>query len=86
MSFFFAAAVLGLVTFATVDRDFASLRLFVHALLTLQPAGAMPALVAAEIVVGSVLVAYIPLTHMSHFFTKWFLYLDVATEEVANKP
>jgi nitrate reductase gamma subunit len=83
--FFFTAAVLGLVTFATVDGDFANLRLFVRALVTFQPAGEMPALVAVEIVVASALAAYIPLTHMSHFFTKWFMYHDVRWNDEVNR-
>jgi len=82
--FFLAAAVLGLATFATVDRDFASLREFVYALVTFHPAGEMPALVAVEIVVGSALLAYVPLTHMSHFFTKWFMYHDVRWDDEVN--
>jgi hypothetical protein len=45
----------------------------------------MPALVAAEIVLGSALLAYIPLTHMSHFFTKWFLYHDVRWDVEVNR-
>ena len=30
-----------------------------------------------EVLLFSFLLAYVPLTHMSHFFTKWFLYHDV---------
>jgi len=82
--FFLVAAALGLATFATVDRDFASLRGFVYALVTFHPAGEMPALVAVEIVVGSALLAYVPLTHMSHFFTKWFMYHDVRWDDEVN--
>ncbi len=30
--------------------------------------------------------AYIPLTHMSHFFTKWFLYHDVLWDDAPHRP
>ncbi len=38
----------------------------------------------AEVVMGSLLVAYIPLTHMSHFFTKWFMYHDIRWSDEPN--
>jgi nitrate reductase gamma subunit len=82
---FLGTAILGLSAWAFADRDFAILGGFVHALVTFQPAGAVPGLVAAEIVVGSLLVAYIPLTHMSHFFTKWFTYHDVRWNDEVNR-
>jgi nitrate reductase gamma subunit len=82
---FVVAAGLGLVTFATVDRDFSILRAFVASALTWGPSFELPALVAAEIVVGAVLVTYIPLTHMSHFFTKWFTYHDVRWNDEVNR-
>lgn len=83
--FFLAAAVLGLFAFALVDRDFSFLRGFVRALVTLQPPSHLPSLVAAQIVVGSALLAYIPLTHMSHFFTKWLTYHDVRWNAEVNR-
>jgi hypothetical protein len=44
----------------------------------------MPGLISAEIILGSLLVAYIPLTHMSHFFTKWFTYHDIRWNDEPN--
>jgi hypothetical protein len=41
-------------------------------------------LMTAEIVLASLLVAYIPLTHMSHFFTKWFMYHDIRWSDEPN--
>jgi nitrate reductase gamma subunit len=82
---FFSVAVLGLLAFGLADSDFSILRGFVRGLFTLQPPSEMPALVAAEIVLGSVLLAYIPLTHMSHFFTKWFLYHSVRWDVEVNR-
>ena len=34
-------------------------------------------LMVAQVVLLSLLAAYVPLTHMSHFFTKWFMYHDI---------
>jgi nitrate reductase gamma subunit len=83
--FFFSAALLGLSAFAFADPDASLLRRFVQGLFTLQPPSDLPALVIAEIVVGSALLAYIPLTHMSHFFTKWFMYHDVRWNAEINR-
>jgi nitrate reductase gamma subunit len=81
---FLAYALLGLLTFALVDRDYLWLRGFVRAVVTFQVPGALPALVAAEIVLGCALIAYVPLTHMSHFFTKWFMYHHVRWDDKPN--
>ena len=45
---------------------------------------ALPWPVGLEIVLGVVLLAYIPMTHMSHFFTKWFMYHDVRWNDEPN--
>jgi nitrate reductase gamma subunit len=82
---FLGMAVLGLVTLAAVDPGFSSLRRFMLAVVTFQPAADVPLLVALEIVGGSALLAYIPLTHMSHFFTKWFMYHDVRWDDEVNR-
>ncbi len=69
-----------------MDRHFANLRGFFQGLLTFD-GSAIPqlsALQSLEIVLASLLVAYIPLTHMSHFFTKWFTYHDVRWSDEPN--
>jgi len=38
------------------------------------------------IVLGSLLIAYIPLTHMSHMFMKYFLYHKVKWDDAPNMP
>jgi len=40
--------------------------------------------IGAEIILGSLLLAYIPMTHMSHFFTKWFMYHDIRWSDEPN--
>lgn len=41
---------------------------------------------ALTIVLASLLVAYIPLTHMSHMFMKYFLYHNVKWDDAPNRP
>lgn len=86
--FFIATIGVATVAHASVDPTFATLREFFAMLVTFDVAGAgasIPSgLLAAEIVLGSLLVAYIPLTHMSHFFTKYFMYHDIRWSDEPN--
>jgi nitrate reductase gamma subunit len=73
-----------IVTFAVAiaahgsgDPYFVQLRTYFQDLITFTFSFSGGPLLAAEIVLASFLVAYIPLTHMSHFFTKWFMYHDI---------
>ncbi len=86
--FFVVAFGVAFVTFAVFDRDFALASRFVHNLVTARmepvaegPAGAMVALSAGLL---TVLLAYIPLTHMSHFVGKWFAYHSVRWNDEPN--
>ena len=67
-----------------IEGGFGSLTTFATALVTLQPA-AVTAPVAVEIVLGSLLLAYLPLTRMFHFVAKYFLYHDVRWSDEANR-
>jgi len=82
---FLVAAGVALAAWATTDRDFAWLRGFLRGAMTFRFAGGVPTLVALEIVLGCVLVAYIPLTHMSHFFTKYFMWHDIRWDDEVNR-
>jgi nitrate reductase gamma subunit len=84
LSLFIALAVLGLAAL-TQDPDFVQLRSFMQALLTGQfDAPIPPLIVTAEIALASVVLAYIPATHMAHFFTKWFMYHGIRWDDRAN--
>ncbi len=78
--FFVAAFGVALIAQAAGDADFARMRGFFAGLLTGGPhqaaLGVTP-LMAAAIILLTLLIAYIPLTHMSHFFTKYFMYHDI---------
>ena len=46
----------------------------------------MGGLTALEICLAALLLAYIPLTHMSHFVAKWFTYHHVRWSDEPNRP
>ncbi|HOX26362.1 MAG TPA: respiratory nitrate reductase subunit gamma [Candidatus Krumholzibacteria bacterium] len=65
------------------SAGFAPLVAVASAFVTLQPASvAWP--VAVEVVLGSLLLAYLPLTRMFHFVAKYFLYHDVRWDDRPN--
>jgi len=90
--FFVAVFVVALAAHAVDDPHFAALRAHVARLVTFDfssagaPSGSPTVLGAAEIVLVSLLLAYVPLTHMSHFFTKWFTYHAVRWNDEPNLP
>lgn len=82
---FMAVLGMGLGTWLTVDPDFALCRQFTHDLLTARtsaPTGST--LLDGTILAAALLVAYIPLTHMSHFFVKWFTWHGLRWDDSAN--
>jgi nitrate reductase gamma subunit len=53
-------------------------------LLTADTTVRIPTLLAAGLLLGALLVAYIPLTHMSHFVGKYFTYHAVRWDDAVN--
>jgi nitrate reductase gamma subunit len=45
----------------------------------------VPGLLAAGLLLGSILTAYIPMTHMSHFIAKYFTYHSVRWDDSVNR-
>ena len=87
LALFLAALLVGVVAFVFVDRDFSIARAYVGSLLTFNisaPVGSRA--VAIEFVLFSLLMAYVPLTHMSHFFTKYFFYHKIRWDDEPNLP
>jgi nitrate reductase gamma subunit len=90
LMFFAVTIVVAVAAHVLGDPDFTGLRVFFRRLVTfdLSAAGATASHVfgwtAAEIVLASLLIAYIPLTHMAHFFTKWFMYHDIRWGDEPN--
>jgi nitrate reductase gamma subunit len=88
LGFFVVAFGCAFATFALYDRDFALVGALVRNLVTLRlqpvatgPAGAMVALSASLL---ALLLAYIPLTFMSHFVGKYFAYHSVRWNDEPN--
>jgi len=89
--FFIVAFGVALVHFATVDRDFLRVGSFVENLVRFQLV-ALPAdgggytILGISVILLSLLLAYIPLTHMSHFVGKYFAYHAVRWNDEPNLP
>lgn len=80
----FASAVL-------VDSDYAAAQFFITNLVSFQmgafeAAGMAGVLPVASLVLLSLLMAYIPLTHMSHFIGKYFAYHAIRWNDTPNVP
>jgi nitrate reductase gamma subunit len=80
-------AALGL-TFAAfvVERSFASFSQFAHNLVTFNMEALPGILPAVSVILLMLLMAYIPLTHMSHFIGKYFAYHAIRWNDEPNLP
>ncbi len=89
LAFIFAFFLVGLLAWLFHDHAFDGARAYIYSLLTF---GGTPAGMAGNrtflgtlsIILGSLLIAYIPLTHMSHMFMKYFMYHSVKWEDTPN--
>jgi nitrate reductase gamma subunit len=78
-------------TFLFADRDFSAVRGFVQDLVAFSPAAftanhAASIMVSVSVVLLAALVAYIPMTHMSHFIGKYFAYHSIRWNDEPNLP
>lgn len=88
--FFIVAFGCALVHGALTDRDFSRASVFMQNLVTFKM-GALPGtwagvLTTVTVCLMGVLVAYIPLTHMSHFVGKYFAYHSIRWNDDPNTP
>jgi len=93
LAFFVITFAVALAAHAITDPYFIGLRAYFADLVTFGASSAggaaeslVSGLMVAEIVLASLLVAYIPLTHMSHFFIKWFTYHHIRWSDEPNMP
>jgi nitrate reductase gamma subunit len=89
--FFVLAFSVALVTALAVDRSFATVSQLVGSLATfrvvpLAGTGAAVILPSVSAILLAMLVAYIPLTHMSHFVGKYFAYHAIRWADEPNLP
>jgi nitrate reductase gamma subunit len=87
--FFLAAFGCALAHLVLVDRDLSKSMYFVQGLLTLkmgalQGTSTETLFTTAAVVMMGMLVAYIPLTHMSHFVGKYFAYHSIRWNDAPN--
>ncbi len=85
--FFIVTLGVAVAAHVTTDPYFVALRGFYQQLATFNLApegGGVSGLLAAAIVLGSILTAYIPFTHMSHFVAKFFTYHDIRWGDEPN--
>lgn len=68
-------------------RNFvADLSNFYYGLVTFSTAVQLPTVAYWHIILSLLFIAYLPFTHMSHFFTKYFTYHQVRWEDEPNIP
>ena len=82
---------IALINFALFDSSFSTVGRFIENLVTFRFAefagqGFGGVLTVLTVVLFSALVAYIPLTHMSHFIGKFFAYHSIRWADEANVP
>lgn len=76
--------IITLIAQLTGDIGFNTLRAYVGSLLTFSSAPELTGWMVAEIIVVSLIIMYIPLTKMSHFVAKYFLYHGVRWNDEPN--
>jgi len=85
LMFFVIVVGITLYSHFTLDAGFAFLRGFVQSLITFSPPVIPGTMFTAEIIAVSLLIMYIPLTRMSHFVAKYFLYHSVRWNDEPNE-
>lgn len=82
--YFVVVIVITLIGQLATDPTFVDLRGYVQSLITFSGAAALNGWLIAEIVLGSLLIMYIPLGRMSHFVAKYFLYHSIRWNDTPN--
>jgi len=82
---FVAVAAVTLMGQLTADPGFVVLRGYTASLVSFSPAILPGSLLTVEIVLVSLLIMYVPLTRMSHFVAKYFLYHAVRWNDQPNE-
>lgn len=77
LTLFIITIGVGILTWLFVDPTFNMARTFMASLISFHLAPIESPLFLLQMMLASLLIAYIPLTHMSHFFMKYFLYHDI---------
>ena len=81
---FLATMGIALLTWAVADTNFEMARGFIAGLITFNLKEVDSSLFLLQVFLAVLTLAYIPFTHMSHFFMKYFLYHDIRWEDKPN--
>jgi len=81
---FTVTMAIALIVWLSIDPAFTMARTFVANLISLDPAKVSSPLFLLQVLLAVLTIAYIPLTHMSHFFMKYFLYHDIRWGDEPN--
>ena len=81
---FLATMGVAMITWASVDPTFEMARGFIAGLITFDLKDPGSSLFLLQVVLAVCTLAYIPFTHMSHFFMKYFLYHDIRWGDKPN--
>jgi len=81
---FLATLGVAILCWLFADPTFAATRSFVAGLISFRMTPVASPLLLMEVLLAALTVAYIPLTHMSHFFMKYFLYHDIRWGDAPN--
>ncbi|MFA4915756.1 MAG: respiratory nitrate reductase subunit gamma [Syntrophales bacterium] len=76
----------GLLAWSYSDPSFVIFRDYLKGLITFKPATVESSLVLANIILLSLFCMYIPFTHMTHFFAKYFMWDKVRWDDERNLP
>jgi nitrate reductase gamma subunit len=81
---FVATMVLAVITWLVADPNFEITRQFTANMISFNWTPLNSPLIATQIILTFLVIAYIPLTHMSHLFMKYFLYHDIRWGDEPN--
>lgn len=73
-----------ILTWLFVDPSFVMAKTFIAGLISFKLTGISNPLFLIQILLAVATIAYIPFTHMSHFFMKYFLYHDIRWDDKPN--
>ena len=84
---FLAVLFIAWITFIFIDPTYQLTRAYIQSLFTFNFAAPLEStLLGIEILLSVLLIAYIPMTHMAHFFLKWFTYHQIRWDDEAYSP
>jgi nitrate reductase gamma subunit len=83
--FFVVVIAVALINHIGSDIDFSSLRAYIGTLINFSPTPGHGFFFSLEVILASILIMYIPLSRMSHFVAKYFLYHDIRWNDEPNE-